>query len=239
MQYKILLILLLIFTLNVNAQVEEPPIEAPLQQQNVDTDIKSKTQLGVKFNLGFHRFTGTEFNNTKLKFGFGVGFYHIIDLNKKKTLKLHYELNANSKGSKFGKVNDTGFSKMSLLYGELPVFLEIKLSNTPKKQPLYLLVGGQFGVMFAATVSRGFGQVSPVKYSNLPFKKIDVMQAIGIRKDIGSGMSLQFLFKRGIYNINSSSLTSGTPGTRYPDLVPAMTGKGTIYNYTFEIGLMF
>lgn len=240
MLYKLITIFCLIFTLNIKAQVEDaPPIEAPLQQQNVDTDIKTKTKLGIKFNLGFHKFRGTEFNNEKLTFGFGIGFYHIIDLNKKKTIKLHYELNANYKGSKFGKTNDTSFSKISLLYGELPVYLSIQIANTPKKQPLHLLIGGQFGVLFKATITKGFGQLAAVKYDNLPFKSIDVMPVVGFRKDIGSGMSLQVISKFGLMNINSTKLTSGTAGTRYPDIVPAMTGKGTIYNYTFEVGLMF
>ena len=49
MRYKIIiLIVLLCSQLALKAQVE-PPIEAPLQQQNVDTDEKINTKLGVKF----------------------------------------------------------------------------------------------------------------------------------------------------------------------------------------------
>jgi len=239
MPYKIFIILFLTFHLSIRAQVETHTIDAPLQQQNVDTDEKTKTKLGIKFNLGWHTFLGTEFNNTKHTFGFGAGMYQIINLNKKKSLQFHWEFNANYKGSKFGKTNDTSFSKISLLYGEIPCFMSIRIANNAKKQPLFLIVGGQFGVLFKATISKGFGELAEVKYDNLPLRKIDFMPAIGLRKDIGSGMSLQTTTKLGLININSSRLTSGTPGTRYPDIVPRMSGKGTIFNFSFDIALLF
>ncbi|MFM6982931.1 MAG: hypothetical protein ACKOXF_02280, partial [Chitinophagaceae bacterium] len=76
----------------------QPEVEAPLQQQNIDTEEQTKTKLGVKFTLGNHLFVGNAFDNEKLLFGFGAGVYNIIGLNKAKTVNLHYEVNFTFRG---------------------------------------------------------------------------------------------------------------------------------------------
>lgn len=237
MSNKIVLIILLLNSLGLFSQ----PIEeiAPLQQQNIDTEEKLKTKLGIKFALGTHTFYGTELKNTKLLYGFGAGIYNIIPISKSKKVQLHWEFDITFKGSKFGHPNDTSYSRISLSYAEIPLYLSIQIANTPKKQPLHLLIGAQGGILYKSSISQGYGKWGEVKYNSLPFYKLDFMPAIGLRKEIGSGMSLQTTTKIGLVNINTSKLTSGSVGTRYPDIVPPMTGKGTIKNFSFELALLF
>lgn len=237
----------MIFTCTAIAGFAQDPLpESPLQQQNVDTDANLKTKLGIKLTLGMHTFRGDAFDNAKLKYGFGMGFYNIIKLNKSQSLNLHWEFNFSFKGSKFNKVNDTSFSKISLSYIELPVMLSVRLFNTPKKKPLHLLAGGQFGVLFISSIDKTFGRYQDVK-TDLPFKKTDVMPVLGLRKEIGSGMSLQFCAKYGLRNIWTNKFYERTVNPDlnnqnydYRDIVPNFKdGSHSVRNVSFELSLMF
>jgi hypothetical protein len=115
---KYLALIICLWNLALFAQ-PEGETEAPLQQQNVNTDEILKTKLGVKFTMGGHSFLGTAFDNARPLYGFGAGMYNIVDLNKNKTLKFQWEMNLTFKGSKFGKTNDTSFSKISYKFSIL------------------------------------------------------------------------------------------------------------------------
>ena len=122
--------------MSFSALFAQEEIEAPLQQQNIDTEEKTKTKLGIKFTMGAHTFRGDAFDNTIPKYGFGVGVYNIIDLNKKKTKQLQWELNFTIKGSKFKKITDTTststYSAISLSYIELPVMYSYRITQKNK-----------------------------------------------------------------------------------------------------------
>lgn len=248
MKYKhsYILTLLLLVCAGVKAQKDTNVVEAPLQQQNLNTEERTKTKLGIKFTMGTHTFRGDAFDNEKLLYGFGAGIYNIIDLNKKKTFKLHWELDGNMKGSKFGKVNDTSFSKISLAYIDLPVMLSIQLFNTPLHQPLHLLVGGQFSYLLRSSLNKSYGVYGDVR-TDLPFKRYDVAPVIGLRKEIGSGMSLQFCFKLGLLNNYTGGFRERTihpdPNSKnydYRDISPAFKdGTHQNRNTSFELSFMF
>lgn len=238
MRYKIIILLLLLSSkLTLKAQVE-PPIEAPLQQQNVDTDEKIKTKLGVKFTLGGHTFLGNAFDKAKPMYGFGAGAYQIIDLDQKKNIQLQWELNLTFKGSKFGKPTDTSntyFSKISLSYAELPLYIGFKL--TDDKNPLYILMGAQIGYLFKSSITQGLGQYGEVLHNNLPFKRIDFSPALGFRKSLGSGISVQFTGKYGYSNIYSSKFISNPA---YINVFPQFKdGTRNTHNLSFELAFMF
>jgi hypothetical protein len=241
---KYLALIICLWNLALFAQ-PEGEIEAPLQQQNVNTDEILKTKLGVKFTMGGHSFLGTAFDNSRPLYGFGAGIYNIIDLNKNKNLKLQWELNLTFKGSKFGKANDTSFSKISLAYLELPVYFSIELYNNPKKQPMHLLLGGQFGYLFRSSINKSYGKFGEVK-TDLPFKKLDLAPAIGIRKEIGSGMSIQLCAKLGMLNIYSDVFRERTVNPSsvsnydYRDITPHFKdGTHSVRNMSFELSFMF
>ncbi len=232
--------LILLFTCSafVKAQTDTIGyIESPLQQQNIDTDDNIKTKLGVKFTLGGHTFRGSAFDNAHPLFGFGAGMYNIIDLNKKKSLKLQWELNLTFKGSKFAKPNDTSFSKISLSYFELPVYLSIKLSKN--KLPAHLIVGAQLGYLFKSSITQGFGQYGEVKLNGLPFKSFDFSPAIGFRKELGSGISMQFTTKYGMVNIYTDKFDP-TVDERYKGIYPVFkNGAHDVHNLSFELAFLF
>jgi hypothetical protein len=241
---KYLALIICLWNLALFAQ-PEGDYEAPLQQQNVNTDENLKTKLGVKFTMGGHSFLGTAFDNARPLYGFGAGMYNIVDLNKDKTLKLQWEMNLTFKGSKFGKTNDTSYSKISLAYLDLPVYFSIEMYNNPKKQPLHLLLGGQFGFLFRSSINKSYGKFGEVK-TDLPFKKIDLAPAIGIRKDIGNGMSFQLCAKLGMRNIYSGVFLErvvnppSETNYDYRDLTPRFKdGSHSVRNMSIELSFMF
>lgn len=248
MKYKsyYILMLLLLVCAGVNAQKDTNVVESPLQQQNLNTDERTKTELGIKFTMGAHTFRGDAFDNKKLLYGFGAGIYNIINLNKKKTLKLQWELDGNMKGSKFGTVNDTSFSKISLAYIDVPVMLSIQVLNTPQHRPLHLLIGGQFSYLLRSTLNKSYGKYGDVR-TDLPFKRYDVAPIIGLRKEVGSGISLQFCFKYGLLNNYTDGFRQRTihpdPDNKnydYRDILPTLKdGTHQNRNTSFELSLMF
>lgn len=246
MRYNIKPILLSLFMLQIMTGFAQPEVEAPLQQQNVDTEEQTKTKLGVKFTMGNHIFVGNAFDNEKVKYGFGAGVYNIVHLNKAKTVNLHWELNFTFRGSRFGKINDTSYSKISLAYTELPVMASFQILNTKKKQPLHLLVGMQAGVLFRSSVNKSYGVYGEVK-TNLPFKRFDFMPVLGFRKEIGSGMSVQVAAKASLMNIwtntfyeRSQNPNPASQNEDYRDLTPAFRdGTHQVKNYSLEFSFMF
>jgi hypothetical protein len=246
MRYKLLILLLSLGCIEqLGAQVKDTaqdqyPVESPLNQQNINTDEKLKTRLGVKFTLGGHTFRGTAFDKEKALYGFGAGMFQVVNLNKKKTLQLQWELNLTFKGSKFSKPTDTSntfFSKISLSYAELPVFLSFKLDKS--KNPSYLLIGGQFGFLFKSSITQGLGQYGEVLHNGLPFKKYDFSPALGLRKELGSGISMQFTGKYGMTNIYSGKFDPAvTPD--YKDVFPRFKdGAHDVHNLSFELAFLF
>ena len=238
---QIICLLALCFSSHLLKAQEE--IEAPLQQQNVDTDEKTKTKLGVKFTMGMHSFYGTAFDNEKPLYGFGAGMYNIVHLNPAKTVNIQWELNMDFKGSKFGKTNDTSYSKISLAYLDLPVYLSLKLNDN--ERPYHLLLGGQVGYLFRSSINKSYGKFGEVK-TNLPFKPIDFMPAVGIRKDIGNGLFWQLCFKYSVMNIYTNTFyeraTKGDPifNNDYRDLHPQFKdGSHWVKNIGVEYSILF
>jgi hypothetical protein len=238
--------IVLIMFLQIAGLYAQPETEAPLQQQNVDTEEKLKTKIGVKFTMAMTTFRGNAFDNEKLKYGFGAGVYHIIHLNASKTNNLHYELNFTFKGSNFAKLNDTSYSKISLSYLELPVYFSTQIVNTAKNQPLHLLIGAQFGYLFRSSLNKAYGKFGEVK-TDLPFNKFDFAPALGVRKEIGNGMSFQFCVKVGLLNIYNGKFLDRTinynPDVKnydYRDITPAFKdGSHKARNLSFELSFMF
>jgi hypothetical protein len=224
----------------------QPEVEAPLQQQNVDTEEKTKTKIGVKFTMGAHTFIGNAFDNEKLKYGFGAGIYNIVHLNKERTFNIQWELDFTFKGSKFGKLNDTSYSKISLSYMELPAYFSVEIANTPKKQPLHLLFGAQFSYLFRSSLNKAYGKFGEVKV-DLPFNRMDFAPAIGLRKEIGSGMSLQLCVKAGQINIYTNTFYERTinpdlnnKNYDYRDITPRFKdGTHKARNVGIEFSLLF
>ncbi len=247
MRYKyLILVFLFSYFSQLSGQVKDTTsasgeyIESPLQQQNINTSEKLKSQLGVKFTMGGHSFLGTAFDKAKPLYGSGAGMFDIIPLNKSKTLRLHWELNLTFKGSKFSKPSDTSntfFSKISLSYAELPVYLSIQLNKN--KFPFHLIMGGQFGFLFKSSVSQGLGQYGEVLHNGLPFKNYDFSTACGLRKEIGSGISMQFTGKYGLTNIYSNKFDPDvTPD--YKDVFPRFkNGTYKANNISFEFAFLF
>jgi hypothetical protein len=66
-------LVLSLLLMSFSALVAQEEIEAPLQQQNIDTEEKTKTKLGIKFTMGAHTFRGDAFDNKVPRYGFGVG----------------------------------------------------------------------------------------------------------------------------------------------------------------------
>lgn len=240
MRYKLgILILLLTLGFTAKAQVEDP-IEAPLQQQNVDTEEKLKTLLGVKCTLGGHTFQGSAFEHNIPMFGFGVGMFNVINLNKKKMVKLQWELNLTNKGSKFSRTGDTGYSKIAVSYAELPVMLSFQLNKD--KNPFHVLIGAQFSYMFKSSISQGLGQYGEVKHNNLPFKKGDVSAILGLRKELGSGISMQLSGKYGLTNIYTHGFDPdiANPDWIYKDVYPRFKdGTNSARHFSIELGFLF
>ncbi|MEZ4805095.1 MAG: outer membrane beta-barrel protein [Bacteroidia bacterium] len=242
---KYIVVFVLLFTTALNAQVDGE-IEAPLQQQNLNTEEQTKTKLGVKFTMGLHTFRGDAFDNERPLYGFGAGVFNIIHFNKTKKTNLHWELNMNFKGSKFAKPNDTSFSKISVAYLELPVYFSIQLFNTNKNQPMHLLIGGQVGYLFRSSLNKSYGRFGEVK-TDLPFKKLDVSPVIGIRKEVGSGISLQLCAKLGLLNIYSNVFKERTDNPDlqvknydYRDITPAFKdGTHQAKNMGIEFSVLF
>lgn len=243
---KKLVFALLLISTSVAAQTEDGEVEAPLQQQNVNTDEQTKTKLGVKFTMGGHTFLGNAFENQRPLYGFGSGIYNIVDLNKAKNLKLHWELNITFKGSKFDKPNDTSYSKISLAYLDLPVMLSVRLFPTGTNRYFHLLAGGQFSWLFRSTINKSYGQYGTVK-TNLPFERIDVAPVLGFRMEVGSGMAAQLCVKPGLLNNYTNRFWERSQAdhpekddfnTDYRDLTPRFR-DGTHQNRNFSIELSF
>ncbi len=243
---KYLILTGFMWTLFVQAQTEEE-VEAPLQQQNLNTEESTKTKLGVKFTMGGHTFFGNAFDNARPLYGFGAGIYNVIHLDKAKTLNIHWELNLTFKGSKFAKPNDTSYSKISLAYIELPVYFSVELFKTPKNLPMHLLMGGQFGYLFRSSINKAYGKFGEVK-TDLPFKRIDLAPALGFRKEIGNGMSVQLVGKLGMLNIYSNvfkersdpSYPEDPANYNYKDITPAFKdGTHSARNFSIELSFLF
>jgi hypothetical protein len=247
MHFKNILFLVLMgFGIFLKAQPDIDP-NTPLQQQNINTEENIKTKLGVKFTMGMHTFKGTAFDDPRLSYGFGMGVYHLIHLNKQKSMHLHWELNFTFKGSKFNEVNDTSYSKISLSYMELPVLFSFRVANNKKNLGTHVFLGGQFGVLFRSNINKTYGVLTEVK-TNLPFRPIDVMPVLGVRQDIGSGMSIQLCAKLGLINIWTNtfyerSQPNYVPETKnkdYRDLTPSFKdGTHTVKNAGIELSFMF
>mgnify|MGYP000400861033 CR=1 FL=1 len=245
MRCKLIYIICLFFT-GIGGLYAQPEPDAPLQQQNVDTEEKMKSELGVKINLGVSTFTGNAFDNARLKRGFGAGIYNVINLNKPKTVNLQWELNFTMKGSKFGKVNDTSYSDISVFYVEVPAYFSVQVLNTKKQLPMHLLIGAQFGYMFRSSIDKRYGKYGSVK-TNLPFNRIDLAPSVGIRKKIGTAMSLQFSVKPGLLNIYNGRFKDRVdrpdpddPNYDYRDIVPTFKdGTHKAWNIHAELSVMF
>lgn len=242
---KYIFIVIFLSSLSLQAQTEEE-IEAPLQQQNVNTDEETKTKLGVKFTMGGHTFFGTAFDNARPLYGFSAGIYNVVHLNKPKTLNIHWELNLTFKGSKFAKPNDTSYSKISVAYLEVPVYFSVQMFDTDKKLPMHFLIGAQFGYLFRSSINKSYGKFGSVK-TDLPFKRIDFAPAIGFRKMIGNGMSVQLACKVGLLNIYSNGFKERTdnpnpdvPNLDYRDITPAFKdGSHIARNFSVEFSFLF
>ena len=239
------LICLLAFGLSHSLLKAQEEIEAPLQQQNIDTDEKTKTKIGVKFTMGMHTFRGNAFDKEKPLYGFGAGVYNIVHLNPSKSLNIQWELNMDFKGSKFSNSKDTTFnySKISLAYLDLPIYFSMQLNQN--ERPYHLLMGGQVGYLFRSSINKSYGQFGEVK-TNLPFKPIDIMPAIGIRKDIGNGLYWQLCIKYDGSNIHTNTFheraTLGDPIfiKDYRDFKPLFKdGSHWVKNIGIEYSLLF
>lgn len=227
-------------------EAQDPTPYAPLQQQNVNTADKPETKMGVKFTIGTHKFAGTAFDESKVLYGFGMGFYHLVHLNKAKSHYLHWELNFTFKGSRFPqKTNDTGsaYSKISLGYLELPVYYSVRLNES--ENPVHLFAGGQFSVLFRSTLNKNFGRYNQ-QITGLPFNDIDVSPVIGIRKDLGRGISFQVAYKPGLFTIwnnrffETAQLPDPPIERDYRDLSPAFRdGTHTVFNRSLEFSFLF
>lgn len=240
---KYTLFICMMFSIALYAQ-PEGEIGAPLQQQNIDTEEQTKSKLGVKFTMGGHMFRGTAFDNEKPRLAFGTGIYNIIQLGKEKNMHLQWELNLTFRGSKFAKKNDTSYSKIGMAYVELPVYFSFRLLNTKSNKPLHMITGFQAGYLVLSNVGKNYGQFGEVK-TNLPFKKFDLMPSVGLRKEVGSGMSVQLCFKLGLLNnyTNTFYQRSVNPNRDiknedYSDLTPAFK-DGSHYNRNAGVELSF
>jgi hypothetical protein len=241
---KIYTLLFFLCSISLFAQ-PEGPIESPLQQQNIDTEENTKTKLGIKFTMGGHTFRGNAFDNEKPKYGFGIGIYNIVHLNKKKTQNFQWEFNFTFKGSKFARPNDTSFSRISLSYIELPVYYSYAL-NPKNSKPFHLLAGMQFSYMFRNSINKSYDKWGTVK-SDLPFVRYDFAPALGFRKDLGSGISLQFTSKIGLINIYTNTFKERTDNPdpddqnyNYSDIYPRFKdGTHQARNLSFELSLFF
>ena len=242
-------IVLSLLLMSFSALFAQEEIEAPLQQQNIDTEEKTKTKLGIKFTMGAHTFRGDAFDNTIPKYGFGVGVYNIIDLNKKKTKQLQWEVNFTIKGSKFKKITDTTststFSSISLSYFELPVMYSYKITRK-KKNGLFLLTGAQFSYLFRSNINESFGRYGSYK-NDLPFSRIDAAPVIGFRKNIPNGMAFQLTVKPGLID-NYTSIFKKRVDNPDPDnenynysrIYPRFKdGTHQNRNFSIELSLMF
>jgi hypothetical protein len=239
-------LVLSLLLMSFSALFAQELIESPLQQQNIDTEEKTKTKLGIKFTLGAHTFRGDAFENKVPRYGFGVGVYNIIDLNKKKNKQLQWELNFTIKGSKFNNFTDTTFSKISLSYIELPVMYAYKIAKS-KKNGYFLLTGGQFSYMFRNNINESFGRFGGSFKNDLPFKKIDVAPVIGIRKNIPNGMAFQLTVKPGLLNNYTNVFKERTDNPdpdnenyNYSTIAPRFKdGTHQNRNFSIELSLMF
>jgi hypothetical protein len=241
-------LVLSLLLMSFSALFAQEEIEAPLQQQNIDTEEKTKTKLGIKFTLGAHTFRGDAFDNTLPKYGFGVGVYNIIDLNKKKTKQLQWELNFTIKGSKFKKITDTStstYSSISLSYIELPVMYSYKIAQK-NKNGLYLLTGAQFSYLFRNNINESFGRFGNYK-TDLPFSRIDVAPVLGFRKNIPNGMAFQLTVKPGLINNYTSIFKErvdkpdpDNENYNYSKIYPRFKdGTHQNRNFSIELSLMF
>jgi hypothetical protein len=241
-------LVLSLLLMSFSALFAQELIEAPLQQQNIDTEEKTKTKLGIKFTLGAHTFRGDAFDNTIPKYGFGVGVYNIIDLNKKKTKQLQWELNFTIKGSKFKKITDTStstYSAISLSYIELPVMYAYKIAQK-NKNGLYLLTGAQFSYLFRSNINESFGRFGNYK-TDLPFSRIDAAPVLGLRKNIPNGMAFQLTVKPGLINNYTSIFKErvdkpdpDNENYNYSSIYPRFKdGTHQNRNFSIELSLMF
>ena len=110
---------------------------------------------------------------------------------------------------------------------------------------MHLLLGGQFGYLFRSSINKSYGKFGEVK-TDLPFKKIDLAPAIGIRKEIGNGMSFQLCAKLGMRNIYTSVFKERTDNPSsvsnydYRDLTPRFKdGTHSVRNMSIELSFMF
>jgi hypothetical protein len=246
-------LVLSLLLMSFSALFAQELIEAPLQQQNIDTEEKTKTKLGIKFTLGAHTFRGDAFDNTIPKYGFGVGIYNIIDLNKKKTKQLQWELNFTNKGSKFKKITDSisesNYNKISLFYIELPVMYAYKIAQK-NKNGLYLLTGAQFSYLFRNNINQSYARnitATNVYKNDLPFKTIDVAPVLGLRKNIPNGMAFQLTVKPGLINNYTSIFKErvdkpdpDNENYNYSSIYPRFKdGTHLNRNFSIELSLMF
>ena len=110
---------------------------------------------------------------------------------------------------------------------------------------MHLLLGGQFGYLFRSSINKSYGKFGEVK-TDLPFKKIDLAPAIGIRKEIGNGMSFQLCAKLGMRNIYTSVFKERTDNPSsvsnydYRDLTPRFKdGTHSVRNMSIELSFVF
>ncbi|MBC7426248.1 MAG: PorT family protein [Bacteroidia bacterium] len=213
--------------------------EAPMQQENIDTDEKTKTDLGLKIGFGFSTLSGTGLENPRPYFGYAIAMYQRFHLNKKKSFAFQYEIAARFKGANFAN-GDSGYSKLSLFYIEMPLLASIKL-NKSERLPSYILFGIQPGLLVKSTLAISESRKTP-SYFDLPLANFDIAPVIAFQFALANRVGVQFGFKYGLRNVATNNFNSGNPKFNLKDqprIVPFINPGVNVRNISFEMGFVF
>ncbi len=182
-----------------------------------------KFHVGMKAGIGPTKLLGDELKKpvAKISFQGGVFFKHRMG----KSLHFQTEALASYKGSKF----DNGvnrYERISLLYLDLPQYLQIDVSKQENKHIVFFGPQASFLLASEVFVNGAF----KARYRDLGVKPMDAMGVIGYQFN-GYYTGFQVAFKYGLININDN--------LKFIDVLPE-TGTGkTIRNASLDFSFLF
>lgn len=163
---------------------------------------------------------GTELQNPRPKYGYTAGVYFLNQ--NKKDWTWYGELSANTRGSRF-RNGDSGYSRIAALYVDAAFLPMYKLNDSRA-----LSIGPFLSYNASSSLFIGGGRKAQLTDVGLSPVDAGVAAYFHITKPV---VSYQFGTKFGLLNANNS--------VNFENVLPPTGTGGTIYNLSFEIGLLF
>lgn len=189
-----------------------------------------KYRVGLKAGPVVTTLRGTELTKASVNYGFTGGLYYRYKLKK----GFHYqtEINSTIRGARFNGNGPNGYSKFTLLYLDAT---QLILKDLKKDDHTHCLVfGGQPSLLLQSWVYSPYFQLSPAA-RGVKLNGGDAFLVLGYQMN-KKVMGIQSVVKLGLTNINRGLNMYDVLGN---PLGPPTSGKGSIYNLSWETCIAF